>query len=360
MTLMLNALDVILNFQMKTNYLWKLSDKYSQAEKHDHNVFTTFACGGGSSMGYKLAGFTILGANDIDKDMEKVYKENHHPELYYLEDIRKFNERIERKEVDERLFNLDILDGSPPCSTFSMAGSREKSWGKEKKFREGQSKQVLDDLFFHFIRTAELLKPKIVVAENVKGMLLGQSKGYVIEIVKQFNAIGYNVQVFLFNAATMGVPQRRERVFFLCTRKDLNLPKIKLEFNEPAVYLSDLEKVVKNPLGKAMTSKKAEYCWNETTIGKSLSTKHPKGSLFNSVKVSPDKVLPTIAASPGSMLLHYKHPNRLSDEILTLASSFPIDYNFLDISTQYLVGMSVPPLMMARVAEQIYLQWLKK
>jgi DNA (cytosine-5)-methyltransferase 1 len=46
---------------------------------------------------------------------------------------------------------LDILDGSPPCSSFSMAGNREKDWGKEKKFREGQAEQVLDNLFFDFI-----------------------------------------------------------------------------------------------------------------------------------------------------------------------------------------------------------------
>jgi DNA (cytosine-5)-methyltransferase 1 len=52
----------------------------------------------------------------------------------------------------KELFDIDILDGSPPCSSFSMSGSREKAWGKNKKFREGQANQVLDDLFFHFIQ----------------------------------------------------------------------------------------------------------------------------------------------------------------------------------------------------------------
>lgn len=83
------------------------------------------------------------------------------------------------------LYNLDILDGSPPCSTFSMAGQREENWGKNKKFREGQTSQVLDDLFFEFIDLAKILKPKIVIAENVKGLVMGNAKGYVNMIVKK-------------------------------------------------------------------------------------------------------------------------------------------------------------------------------
>ena len=91
-----------------------------------------------------------------------------------------------------------------------MAGSREKACGKEKHFREGQSKQVLDDLFFHFIDTAKKLKPKVVVAENVKGLVIGKAKGYVKQIFKKFDEAGYDVQLFLLNAAFMGVPQKRE------------------------------------------------------------------------------------------------------------------------------------------------------
>src|SRR6185503_9599664 len=117
-------------------------------------------------------------------------------------------------------YNLDILDGSPPCSTFSMAGSREEAWGKEKQFREGQAMQTLDDLFFDFIALANKLKPKVIIAENVKGLIQGNAKGYVKEIYQKFEDTGYNVQLFLLNAATMGVPQRRERVFFIGLRND--------------------------------------------------------------------------------------------------------------------------------------------
>lgn len=111
----------------KFNYKWYLKDGYPEngIEKHNKKVFSTFACGGGSSMGYKLAGYDVIGANDIDIQMAKVYKKNHHPKYYYLESIIDFRKR---NDLPDELYNLDVLDGSPPCSTFSLAGSREKVW----------------------------------------------------------------------------------------------------------------------------------------------------------------------------------------------------------------------------------------
>lgn len=95
-----------------------------------------------------------------------------------LEPIQEFKNR---QDLPEELFNLDILDGSPPCSTFSISGDREESWGVEKKFREGQANQVLDRLFFDFIDLAKRLQSKVVVAENVKGILLGDAIRGLIE-----------------------------------------------------------------------------------------------------------------------------------------------------------------------------------
>ena len=150
-----------------------------------------------------------------------VYCANNNPKFQFLGPIQTFKER---EDLPPELYNLDILDGSPPCSTFSMAGvngGREKSWGKMKKFREGQAEQVLDTLFFDFIDLAKRLQPKVVVAENVKGLLLGAAKDYVRRIYQGFDDAGYNVQHYLLDAQNMGVPQRRQRVFFVCLRKDL-------------------------------------------------------------------------------------------------------------------------------------------
>lgn len=168
-------------------------------------------------MGYKLAGFDVVGCNEIDPRMNSIYVSNHHPKHNYLCDIRE----LVKMDLPEELYNLDILDGSPPCSSFSMAGSRSDDWGKEKKFREGQVSQVLDTLFFDFISLAERLKPKVVVAENVKGLMLGDAKEYMRNIIDGFDKAGYYTRYFLLNGRKMGLPQKRERVFFVCLEKTL-------------------------------------------------------------------------------------------------------------------------------------------
>ena len=106
----------------KPDCAWNLSD-LELVPKNGVKVMSTFACGGGSSMGYKRAGCTIVAANDIDPEMAWHYKRNLNPPLYFLCPIGD----LLTKELPLELYNLDILDGSPPCSTFSMAGSREKA-----------------------------------------------------------------------------------------------------------------------------------------------------------------------------------------------------------------------------------------
>lgn len=105
----------------KFNYNWTLKDAIFTKDKG--KVFSCFACGGGSTMGYKLAGFDVIGCNEIDIRVMNLYESNHHPRYKFLEPIQTFKERT---AFPEALYNLDILDGSPPCSAFSIAGSREE------------------------------------------------------------------------------------------------------------------------------------------------------------------------------------------------------------------------------------------
>lgn len=358
MTYSILALNADLNLMSKfiPSYKWNLTD-LEKVEKNGLNVFSCFACGGGSTMGYKLAGFDVIGANDIDPEMAWHYKTNHNPKYYYLEDIRKFKER---SDLPKELYELDILDGSPPCSSFSMAGSREKGWGKKKVFREGQAEQTLDDLFFDFIELARKLQPKVVIAENVKGMLQGNAKGYVKQIVNLFNVAGYDVQLFLLNAATMGVPQKRERVFFICKRKDLKFPDLKLGFNQKPIPFKEIE-TLKTKYDIKNCSDDQYKWWKITPIGKPFSYSHPKGSWFNSFKTSPNETLNTIAAcfrSSAAGLYHYKEPRHIHIEDYILAGSYASDYVFKDSKlAPYMIGMSVPPLMTYGIANQIYKQW---
>ena len=355
----------------KYNYRWTLKD--AEFTKDKGTVFSCFACGGGSTMGYKLAGFDVLGCNEIDPKMIETYKLNHNPKYAYLEPIQTFKQR---NDLPDELYHLDILDGSPPCSSFSMAGNREDDWGKEKQFREGQAEQVLDTLFFDFIDLAKKLQPKVVVAENVKGLMMGEAKQYVIQIYREFENAGYNVQHWLLDASKMGVPQKRERVFFIALRNDLCepfmyqkdlftiAPKLELEFKEPEICFKDCE-VEKSTNGKSVYPGMLPY-FAGCKEGDNMSTVSPKGKnyWFNYIKIDRNKPAPTLASANNDKLFHYEKPEQLSLEQWCILGSYPTDYNFLEDGKakndgRYIIGMSVPPIMTARIADEIFEQWLK-
>lgn len=306
-------------------------------------------------MGYKLAGYNVIGGVEIDPEMMKIYRENHRPEHSYLMGVQDFK-NIPDKDLPKGLFNIDILDGSPPCSSFSMAGSREKEWGEKKKFREGQADQVLDNLFFDFIDVAKKLKPKVVVAENVKGLIIGKAKGYVKQIYKAFDMAGYDVQLFLLNSAFMGVPQRRERTFFIARRKDLNLPNISLNFNEPLISVKDAFMGASLEGSKKLSELQNKY-WGKTKQGNSFS-EAAKGSWFTWVRLS--ESIPSNTVHSGPAQTHPTEPRFLSNQEHFRLQSFPDDYNLLSVDARYICGMSVPPFMMQRIANQIHQQWLIK
>ncbi len=319
-------------------------------------------------MGYKLAGFDVIGCNEIDPRMNKVYVANHHPRFNFLEGIQTFKLR---KDLPKELYQLDILDGSPPCSSFSTAGSREDGWGKKKKFREGQVEQVLDTLFFDFIDLAQELQPKIVVAENVKGLTLGEAKAYMARIYREFDEAGYAVTHQLLDASVMGVPQLRERVFFLAIRKDLmqyipttstlfeELPKIDLRFNEPQITM---EGIVDYKGRRWDTSTKIHQLWlkrkeGDRDLGDVNLRENGSQSYFSDKLIYPNEVCLTLTAKEDSKL-HFHEPCFFSDQENSSVSTFPQDYDYLKEKSSYICGMSVPPVMMAQVASRVYEQWL--
>ena len=338
-------------------YKWNLKEGYPSKgiDLNGCKVFGTFICGGGSSMGYKLAGFEHLGGVEIDPKIAKVYNLNHKPKHLYNEDIRLFNQR---NDLPSELYNLDILDGSPPCSTFSMAGSREKAWGKEKVFREGQAKQTLDDLVFVYCDTIIKLQPKVFILENVKGIIQGNAKVYSKAIVLKMQKAGYEVQVFCLNAASMGVPQKRERVFFIGYRKELNFGKLVLSFNEKAVLFVELED--KTDVSEKDKSTKGYTLFCKTKEGDSFSVAEKNGQFFGYSKVSRIKTPNTIVSNSGTAQWHYKIFRQLNRLELQQIGTYPLDYDFQEVEPKYLIGMSVPPVMTAQIANQIYLQWLSR
>ena len=353
-----------MNISHKFPYKWTLKD--ANFTKDKGKVFSCFACGGGSTMGYKLAGFDVLGCNEIDSKMIEAYKINHNPKYAYLEPIQTFKLRT---DLPDELYNLDILDGSPPCSSFSMAGNREKDWGKDKVFREGQAMQVLDTLFFDFIDLAKKLQPKVVVAENVKGLLLGNAIQYVRQIYKEFDLAGYYCQHWVLDASKMGVPQRRERVFFICLRKDLAtpflkqvnlfdiLPELQLNFNEKEIPFTEIEDA--SDVSTKEDTEISKY-YDLVEYGQPFSVAHEKGYFFGNYKVNPKEPLNTICADPNHGAWHYSIKRRINFKEAIYGGSYAEDYNFLGLNPKYLIGMSVPPVMIANIATEIYNQWIKK
>lgn len=331
---------------------WKWSFKDYPKEKNGLKVFSCFACGGGSTMGYKLAGCEVLGCCEIDPKMNEIYIKNHKPKHNFCMDIRKFN-KMPNEELPPELFNLDILDGSPPCTTFSMAGDREDSWGKKKKFREGQAEQTLDDLSFVFIETVAKLKPKVMIMENVEGLIKGEAWSYVQRIYKELNDIGYKVKHWLLKGQHMGVPQTRHRVFFIAIRKEnkFDLERLDMSFNYEPIKFKEIKscEVIKpsesviNLIGKAIPIK-------DKTLADVLIRTEGRNSRFNECIVWDENICPTI----------HNHGHYRGDDVSKFtkidfihAQTFPEDYDEGNQSIAYICGMSVPPIMIKRIVTRL-------
>ena len=344
-------------FRPKKSTDWKWTFADYPKEKNGLKVFSCFACGGGSTMGYKLAGCDVLGCCEIDPKMNEVYVKNHNPRHNFLMDIRVFN-AIPNEELPPELFNLDILDGSPPCTTFSMAGEREESWGKKKKFREGQAEQTLDDLSFVFIETVDKLQPKCVIMENVEGLLLGEAWAYVQEIYRQFKNIGYQVKHWLCKGEQMGVPQTRHRVFFIAIRNDVgfDLDPLDMSFNyEPVPY-----GYIKSGVGEPLNPNTVINHWlqkaqpGDKRISDTIVRCGEKEKLFNHRICWPDNIMQTIAGR--GEILSGEDKTRVSIEDIIHAQTFPEDYEFSERTFNgvvYICGMSVPPVMIKRIVERL-------
>jgi len=338
--------------QIKYPYIWNLKDGYP-IEKNGYKCFGTFVCAGGSSMGYKLAGFDHIGGVELTPHYSELYLENHKPKKFYTQDIREWNKR---NDLPDDLYNIDLLDGSPPCASFSTAGAREKKWGKEKDY-EGII-QKTDDLVFEYIETINKLKPKVFLMENVSGLIKGNAKTYVLNIFKRIKEIGYKAQIFSINAASLGVPQMRQRVFIIGHKNEFNLKPLVLDFNLRPIGFKEATEQYWSLGGDSIERFAIYKYWKETEIGKG----HPVR--FGIKRPSLDKPCNTLMESDSNIgaasVCHPIYPRKLNRFEASAIQSFPQDYNFLDQNPLSCIGRSVPPVMMAQISNQIRLQWLDK
>ena len=331
---------------------WKLANGFPSPgiKPNGLKVFGTFVCGGGSAMGYKLAGCDYLGGVEIDKRIGEVYCRNLRPKYFYNEDIRAF---LERNEYPEELRDLDILDGSPPCTLFSLnrGKKREESWGKKKKFAEGQEEQTIDDLVFVWTDLVAKLQPKVCLMENVEGLAKGGAKKYLLNIVKRLEDAGYDTQVFILDAQNMGVPQVRRRCFVIGRRKDLHFQRLTMQFNEERICFGELRdrdyEGYLDPMRKAMWRARID---GDTGIGDTTKRERGHATSFSYAYAYDHLPCPTLVTVPH---ISFSAPRFLSETEIREVATFPLDYDHTGANLVFLTGMCVPPVMSAQIAYQI-------
>jgi len=320
------------------------------------NVISLFAGIGGSSLGYWLAGCKISLACDWEKKALDIYGLNFPTTKTILGDIRQLTGKKIEKLIGIEKGKLDILDASPPCTPFSLAGKREKSWNKSYRHVGDTKKQTSNDLFFEFIRLVDELRPKTFIAENVKGLIIGKAKGYAKIIKQKLIDLGYNVEIFLLDAKHFGVAQSRERIFFIGIRKDI---RINANAKLKTFPIITFRQATRNLVNSIEELKQAQCIDNKSTItnkvlcliqeGKSRYDIDPKNVCYNSIRLNYDLPCPTMTTKDC-----YYHP--IENRKITLLeakrlSSFPDTFEFPNISeAKKRIGNCVPPNLIKNVA----------
>ena len=372
---------------------YNLRDVYDSGSQKNFNVISTFAGGGGSSTGYRLAGGNILAVNEFVEEARITYKENYPETLIIPNDIKELSGQDFLDLVGLEKGELDILDGSPPCSAFSVAGKLSHSsegkhsdgWGQTKSYSDGKIVENIEDLFFEFLRVANDIQPKVIIAENVKGLTVGEAKEYYNRILNEFGKIGYEVVSEVMDSRYYGVSQTRTRVIFIGIRQDvfddigLNFLTMGHLFPTPsrtAIPLKDalvdltydeeeveyLTKKFSNTAYWKQTGSKMEKFPKKVLSGMDY---HPKGHHFNLKRVSLEVPAPTLTAMGNgdttAGAFHWSEPRKLTLGELKRIMSLPDDFKLTGKWNQKAerIGRMVPPLMMKKIAESIYDNVLK-
>lgn len=341
-----------------------------------YNVVSTFS-GGGSCLGYRMAGYRVLWSNEFIPAAQDTYRANH-PNVYLnTSDIRNVTPEQVLEESGMNVGEIDIFDGSPPCAAFSTAGSREKSWGKAKAYSDTVTR--VDDLFFEYTRLLNGLQPKTFVAENVSGLVKGTAKGYFKLILSEMKQCGYEVSARLLNAAYLGVPQRRERLIFVGVRNDLceaygvhsihpkpesNVTTLGEAISDVINDQNEVERLIEDEKRHARYKvlQKIPKGTDKTISGSEITG----GSYFNLIRETMSRPCSTICQSNGkSSASGNCHP--LYDRKFTIAElkrimSVPDDFVLTGNYAQQWerLGRMVPPVMMSKIAKTIQTEVLDK
>jgi DNA (cytosine-5)-methyltransferase 1 len=390
-------------------FRYTLDDLHKSADKKLFNYITFFAGGGGSSCGYKLAGGEVLFVNEFQQVAMDDYLANFPDTPHHITgDIKDVTGKQIMEMTGLKVGELDLLDGSPPCPPFSMSGTKQKGWGKEKT-AYGMKQKNIEDLTWEQIRIAGEMMPKVIVCENVKGLTMEYASEHLARMVNDFEALGYTTVYKVLKGHEHGVQQKRERVFIVSVRNDvldaINMPFMCVAgevFPAPEstfvdirgaiddLQLNNENKVEAHELVEAM-KKSAKWKWmkrlpknpdrvvsvgddvvgpwydkvirHRAKWGKTIPEK--KTSFFQSRRVPWNQASHTLSEQglQTSLAVHL-HPEE--DRVFTTRESarimtLPDDYIFTGTLNQNLarIGLMVAPLQMKDLADNIYNNILK-
>lgn len=315
-----------------------------------------FAGCGGSSLGYKMAGFRVVFAVEFIEAARLVYRENFPATPVIADDIRTVDPVATIESIGIKAGELEVLDGSPPCASFSTSGKREKLWGKEKDY--SGTTQRTDDLVGVYVDWIERIRPKAFVFENVAGIAIGKASGVLRDFINRTRSAGYIVESRLVDASFLGVPQSRGRVFTVGIRADAR--RSDLEFPKPCprrVSISDafgnaesVEPVESEAWSKGYA---IEVEWRKCKEGGHSSR------YFNLIRADRRLPSPTITAMHSqrgaASVMHPTQCRKFSVAELKRLCSFPDDFamrgTYREQAERF--GRAVPPLVTFEIGRAI-------
>lgn len=302
-----------------------------------------FAGCGGSSLGYSMAGYRELLAVEWDDHAAQVFRRNLPDVKLYHGDIK----NVDPSALGLAVGQLDVLDGSPPCQGFSMNGSRQLDDPRNQLFRQ-------------FVRLLRAWQPRVLVMENVAGMVIGDMRRLFAEILTELKAAGYQVKARLVDSSYLGVPQMRKRMIFIGVRSDLGImPVHPVPAQRPVTVRQAWEGLSDpGPVKPLRPSRAAVVPLIEPggTGAHALKRRGGKPSLFSCVRLHWDRPSRTIVKDSGTDYLHPREERSIGIRELTRLQSFPDEYDWGSSTygqIQARCGNSVPPLMMRAVAAEI-------
>lgn len=316
------------------------------------SVVSTFSGGGGSSTGYRMAGYRVLWANEFVPAARETYRANHPSTTLDERDIRDVEAFDVLRATGLGVGQLDLLDGSPPCSAFSTSGRGADDWHKVKAY-SGRTQTNIEDLFFEYVRLVDGLKPRAFIAENVSGLVKGASKGKFKQILRALGDCGYRVEARLLDAAWLGVPQTRKRVIFVGVRGDLKREPV---FPEPLPYqytLSEALVGLERDAGPSFRNHAIYDAWLRCDPVTGNSDQY-----MNLIRLRWNRPSNTMCATftgGTATIVLPDVPHQPSVAQLKRICSFPDDYVLTGPYPKQWerLGRSVPPLMMRAIASAV-------